>query len=521
MFVVFFGGIAPVAHRQSGMLHQWLPSDIGDREIIPVGTTVNNPYEFQTFGRSAIYTAQTVIDRTNVVDVLRNATSVFDRNASESKKLYDYYKGNQPILYREKQVRPEINNTIVVNRAYEIVTFKTGRFLYKDIQYINRRDNIDTDEVNVLNNFMHSEGKAGKDRVLTDWFHICGNGYRMIIDAKRSEGTPFHLYVLDPDRTLVVYTDTVEKEPVLGAYKTINADKETIWTAYTKTEVFTIKNWEIISQQSHMLGDVPIVEYQANNARLGAFEVVMSLLDAINLAQSNRLDGIEQFIQALMVFKAIDMSPESVQEMKQVGAICIPPDTDIEYLVNELNQEQTQTLVDDMYQAVLTICGMPNRNGGSSTSDNKGAVVLRDGWSAAATAVKETKQYFEASERRMLKMALKCFNTYMDAEEPEKDHNLSIADIDIHFDEGEYENTLEKAQVLTMLLGSDWVHPRQAYELSNIAPDPESAYNQGKAFHEEVERKEQEALDKEIEKSENEARKSLDNALKAGTTEDV
>ena len=170
------------------------------------------------------------------------------------------------------------------------------------------------------------------------------------------------------------------------------------------------------------------------------------------------------------------------------------PDTDMDYLTNELNQAQTQTLVDDLYQAVLTICGMPNRNGKTSTSDNKGAVVLRDGWSAAAIAVKETKQYFEASERRMLAMALKAFNIYRDAVVPKR-KPLSLEDVDIHFDEGEYENTLEKAQVLQMLLNNDWVHPRNAYEFSNITSDPEAAYLAGKEYHEAVQAQELDMLE--------------------------
>ena len=471
------------------------------------------PYKYDSFGRKAIYTGYTTVDESNVIEVLKKAIPTYESNAKDCKRLYNYYKGEQPILARTKSVRPEINNTIVVNRAYEIVTFKTGRFLYKDIQYVNRRESKNTDEVNRLNGFMHYEGKEGKDRSLADWFHICGHGYRMIIDAKMAEGVPFHVYTIDPQRAFVVYSDTVEQEPVLGAYYTLNADGQKIYTVYTKNQVFTVMNYEIIGEpKNHILGAVPIIEYKNNNARLGCFEVVLGLLDALNLAESDRLDGLENFIQALLVFKGLDIDDEGVQALKAEGAICIPPDTDLTYLVHELNQTQTQSLVDDLYQAVLTICGMPNRNGGSSTSDNKGAVVLRDGWSAAATAVKETRQYFEEAERRMLKIALKCFNTYMDADEPGIDHNLTISDIDIHFDEGEYENTLEKAQVLTMLLGNDWVHPRQAYELSNIAPDPESAYNQGKAFHEEQERKEQEELDRQIAKEVERAKASVNDA---------
>ena len=455
-----------------------------------------NGIKFSTFGRTPIFTCVTKITRDNVIDVLRKAIPIFEKNARECEYLYNYYKGDQPILMREKEVRPEICNTIVVNRAYEIVTFKTGRFLYKNIQYVNRGDN-NIDEINALNSFMYADGKNGKDRTLVDWMHICGHGYRMAKDAKKEEGTPFHTYTIDPRRAFVVYADTVEQEPVLGVYYTdvLDADGNKIktYTCYSDTEVFTVQNYEIKESVYHLLGGVPIVEYPANYARLGCFEVVLELLDAINLAESNRLDGIEQFIQALMVIKNMNMNAEDITFMKQVGAVCIPSESDIEYLTQELNQSQTQTLVDDMYQAVLTICGMPNRNGGSSTSDNKGAVVLRDGWSAAATAVKETKQYFEASERCMLKMVLKVFNIYRDAETKSR-NELALSDIDVHFDEGEYENTLEKAQVLTMLLSNDWVHPKNAYEFSNITSDPEAAYIAGREFHEQQMKLEEDQL---------------------------
>lgn len=442
-----------------------------------------------THGRTPVLTPVEEITEDNILYVLNSAIATFKQNARESDYLYDYYRGKQPIIYREKTERPEITNIVVENRAYEIVTFKTGRFLYKDIQYTNRSEQ-NVEEVNELNRMMYAEGKAGKDRELADWFHIAGHSYRLVVTAKDS---PFHIYSVDPRRAFVVYADTVDKPPVLGVYVTVYEDEQklmhTVYTAYTKNMVYKIENSQILDAQPHILGDVPLVEYPANFARLGCFEVVLSLLNALNTAQSNRLDGVEQFIQALLVFKGLDMKNGDIADLRREGAICLPPNTDMDYLTNELNQGQTQTLVDDLYQAVLTICGMPNRNGKSSTSDNKGAVVLRDGWSAAATAVKETKQYFEASERRMLAMVLKAFNIYRNAQVPERDE-LTIEDIDIHFDEGEYENTLEKAQVLQMLLGNDWVHPRNAYEFSNITSDPEAAYLAGKEYHDSVQKEE-------------------------------
>ena len=451
----------------------------------------------RTFGRTPILTPVTEITRENVIEVLNKAKPTFERNASDCVYLYNYYKGKQPILSRIKEVRPEICNMIVVNRAYEIVTFKTGRFLYKNIQYVNRSENM-TEEVNALNTYMYADNKCGKDRELVDWMHICGHGYRMVIDAPASDGVPFHTYTIAPDRAFVIYTDNYARTPLMGVYYTFYLDKDKIkhkvYTCYTANEVYEIENDEIKSVTPHLLGNVPIIEYPANYARLGCFEMVIELLDAINLATSNRQDGLEQFIQSLMVFKNMDIASTDFQKLRQMGALCLPADSDVEYLVQELNQTQTQTLIDDMYSAVLTICGMPNRHTGStSTSDNKGAVVLRDGWSAAATAVKETRQYFESSERQMLSMVLKVFNLYRDAV-IENNVELTMSDINVHFDEGEYENMLEKAQVLTMLLSNDRVHPKDAFTFSNITPDPESAYIAGQQFHDEQEEKQAEEL---------------------------
>lgn len=445
-----------------------------------------------TFGRTMILTDVEEITKDNLLRVLKKARGVFLKNKAECDSLYRYYRGEQPILNRVKFERPEINNMIVENRAFEIVTFKTGRFLYKDIQYTNRADDT-VEEVNELNRMMVADDKAGKDMILVDWMHIAGHGYRLTLTSDNPDA-PFHTYSVDPRRAFVVYSDTVEQEPVMGVYVTTKEDekrrKHTIYTVYTKDMIYEVENDVVTEIGSHILGDVPLVEYPLNHARLGCFEVVLSILNAINSAQSNRLDGIEQFIQALLVFKGLKMTDGDVAALKREGAICLPAGTDMDYLTKELNQSQAQTLVDDLYMAMLTICGMPNRNGGSSTSDNKGAVVLRDGWSAAATAVRGTKQYFASSERRMLAMVLKAFNTSRDAvlalsEEKKNRKPLTTADIDIHFDEGEYENMLEKSQVFTTLVGSGWVDPRDAMAFSNITGDPDAAYIAGKKFHEE------------------------------------
>jgi hypothetical protein len=52
---------------------------------------------------------------------------IMEKKTEIIRYLHDYYMGDQPILYREKAVRPEINNKTVENHALEIVRFKAGQ----------------------------------------------------------------------------------------------------------------------------------------------------------------------------------------------------------------------------------------------------------------------------------------------------------------------------------------------------------------------------------------------------------
>ena len=258
---------------------------------------------------------------------------------------------------------------------------------------------------------------------------------------------------------------------------------EPVYTAYTRHRVFTVRGGAVESERENPLGMVPIVEYDCNPERMGTFEPALALLDAINEVESNRVDGISQFVQSLMVLKNVDMDAETFKEMLSLGAVMISstPDqqADVQLLTAELNQDQAQTLVDSLYKTVLTICGMPFNVGGSaSTSDTGVAVTMRDGWSNSENRCKETEVMFKRAERRFLDIAL----AIMDA----TSHvGLASGDVEIKFTRRNYEAIQSKTQVLTTLLGSGKVAPRLAFQACGIFSDPEDAYNQSRRYVEE------------------------------------
>ena len=433
-------------------------------------------------GRQVIYTDVENITKDNLLVILHKAMTIHENNRYQIDYLYNYYKGDQPILNRVKDIREEINNKVVENRANEIVSFKTGYLMGQPVQYVTRKNdkqvNVDLD---IFNDFFFMEGKTTKDKKLVDWMHICGTAYRMILprkdDRQSSPEAPFNIYKLDPRYCFVVYFNGLGEEPKMGVKYVTQDDGTIITSVYTKDTYFEIKNDKIVKQESHTIGYIPIVEYPLNEARLGSFEIVLTMLDAINLLDSNRMDGIEQFVQALMVFKGVDIDSDDFKALKEKGGIKIPAEADVKYLIQELNQQQTQTLKNDMYETILTICGMPNRNGGSSTSDTGTAVIMRDGWSAAEARAQDTEEMFKESEKQFLRIAINIANTL-------RRLSLRLSDIDIRFTRRNYENIQGKAQVLTTMLANPKIDPKLAFEHCGMFTDPNLAYEDSRKYYE-------------------------------------
>ena len=438
------------------------------------------------YGRRVITTDVTQITAENVVAVLEEAMKLHEKNRSEIDYLWKYYKGEQPILQRSKTVRPEICNKIVENRANEIVSFKTGYLCGEPIQYVGRNcEESVTNNIGALNEYMFLVDKPALDQEVVEWGMICGTAYRMVLDNSSydadSDEAPFEMYTLDPRDTFVVYSNDVKRKRMLGVKYNTDEFGQKTFSAYTDGLYFTIKDGKVLEVKANGLGE-PIIEYPANNARLGSFEIVLPLLDAINNIESNRMDGIEQFVQAFVKFINCDITKEDFEALKDLGAIKVKSSdgqaADVDIVTNELNQQQTQTLKDDAYQAVLTICGMPNRNGGSSTSDTGSAVLLRDGWSLAESRAKDSELMFKRSEKETLRLVLKLCGGLADLD-------LRLKDIDMKFTRRNYDNIQSKSQVLVSMLQQPKIHPLLAFTHCGLFSDPESAYTMSNDYHEE------------------------------------
>lgn len=463
------------------------------------------------YGRRMIFTDATVITAENVAEEVRKATLVHESNRADTETLYGYYRGKTAILNKTKTVREEINHKVTENHSHEVTRFYEGYIFGEPIQYVRREktagdvaDDTIAADINALNSYMADAGKTACDGKLAMWMLVSGMGYRMALPNKEwsadGDEAPFKVYSLDPRQTFIVYSNDVDRRPVMAVHYVKETDgNERIFSVYTESSYYKFREFGSVEELPHVLGMIPIVGYPLDGeSRLGIFEIALPLLDAIDELQSNRMDDIVQFVNSFLAILGGQLDEETYQKLNEWKTLCLPEGVDAKYLSPTMSQNDVQTLKEDLYDAVLTICGVPNRNGGSSTSDNGVAVVYRDGWSAAEGRAKSIETSFEAAEKDFLRIILRILRDTVGT-------TLHLSDIRTHFTRRNYENISTKSQVLIAMLNSGKIHPELAFAHCGLFPDPESAYLQSKAWWEAQEEKQK----KEFERSDSAGRNSL------------
>lgn len=439
------------------------------------------------FGRKVIFSNVKQITNENVVEELNRSLLIHNQNRREIDYLYHYVGGDQPILYRTKEVRPEIKNNIVENHALEITRFMTAQSFGEPIQYVSVNDDEEkTKEIDKLNNFMKVIDKACDDIVIGDWQSTCGTAYREIWSKPRTEteeGEPcMGTEAPDPRYNYLVYGSGKGRPAVMSVAIREDEHGQDIYYCTTPTNVYAIKDGAIFEKECSINGHgrILLTEYPNNHRRLSDVEIVITLLDGINNIQSNRLDGIEQFVQAFVKFVNCEIDEATFLKMCKIGALKVKTvnpsmPADVGMVSSELNQEQTQVAKDDLYKNALIIEGMPNReqNTGGDTGQ---AVYLRNGWDFAEQRAKIDEPVTIKAEKMFLRNALSILKA-----KSQISSGLNIADIDVKITRNKTDNMLVKAQALLYLLEKG-IHPKIAIKTCDLWGDPEKVYVQSKPY---------------------------------------
>lgn len=430
------------------------------------------------YGRKIAYTDADRITVNNVVKVIGQCIGVFYGNKSAIRYLWRYYKGDQPVLYRTKISNEDITNKILENHAYEIVQFKVGQTYGEPVQFISRKDDDSINNaVDELNDFMTDANKQEKDIKSGEWQSATGTSFKAV-QSKKGE-VPFRITSPSPLNTFVIYNRTTE-EPILAVQELRDEDGRHYKLAFSDTMSFKIVDSNVVETKLHTYGAIPIVEYPNNHERLSDIELVISMLDAINNMQSNRMDGIEQFVQSWIKFVNCDVDEEQFAKMKMNHALVVKSinkdnKSDVDIMTQELNQTQCQVAKDDLLDNLQAILAIPNRESQNSGGDTQGAVSLRAGWDFSKSRAKLKDPIVKSSEKRL---AVAVLNTLRISG---NDLKLSIRDFDVQINHSPQDNMYTKSQTLLQLLQCG-IHPIVAIKTVGLWGDAEKTFTLSKPY---------------------------------------
>lgn len=432
------------------------------------------------YGRTIIYTNQNRIDENNIVQELNNALVYHTQNATEIDYLDRYYRGDQPILYRKKVNRPEVNNKVLVNLAYELVERKVAGICAEPIQYVLRgTDEKKSQEITELNAIVDSEDKQDCDIDICRWRSICGTAYRFIGNDENNgrllDESDFVLSCEDPRYTFVVYH--TNGNPAFSCQIRTDEEGKNLYYCFTNAQYFVIQGGVIIESGFNGNGAIPVIEYPNNSRRISDIELTIGITDSLNILSSDRVNGIEQFICSFMKFINCEIDASEFAKLKDLGAISVKSNNgdnraDVDILSQELNQTEGQVVFDDLYNKFLEIHGLANREGNTG-GDTGNAVSLRNGYHESNLREAIDEPILKKSERMSLRIILNRLRI-------KKGFTLVPSDVEIHINRDKLNNIMTKAEALKILLDSG-IHYKRAIRTVSLFNDSDRVAEESKA----------------------------------------
>lgn len=430
------------------------------------------------YGRKILYTDVETITADNIVNVVGDCIGNFYYNKTIIEYLWRYYKGDQPVLYRVKVQNADITNKIVENHAYEIVQFKVGQTYGEPIQFISRKDDDEINRaVDALNDYLVDANKQEKDIKAGEWQSATGTSFKAVRFANGE--IPFQIVAPTPMNTCVIYNRSTE-EPVVAVQELKDEDGRWYKLCYTDNYSCKLQNGVVSEWKLHAFGSIPIVEFPNNHERISDIELVIGLLDAINNMQSNRMDGIEQFVQYWVKFVNCEIDQKTFEEMKMSHALTVKSNNkdnkaDVEIMTQELNQSQCQVAKDDLLDNLQAILAIPNRESQNSGGDTQGAVSLRAGWDFSKTRAKQKDPIIKSAEKRLAIIILNILRV------TGNDLKISPRDFDVQINHSPLDNLYTKTQALAQMLQSG-INPRIAVATCGLWGDAEKVSLQSQPY---------------------------------------
>lgn len=335
-------------------------------------------------------------------------------------------------------------NKVVVNYCYNIVQNYRGYLTGIDIAYSSDKDIDQVFEVLNYNDVKQEDSNYLQDAL------VYGCAYEI---AYIDEWGKHRFKTLDPKNVIPIYDDTLDQDLVycIRFWSNKIADKDFyIVEVYSQSDIKTYKSdmgfqtFELVKEEPHYFGMVPITVFELNNDRVSIFDQVMTLQDAYNKLLSAEVDDFESFADAYLVLKGMmGTDAEDLADMKRNRALLLDNDAEASYLTKNISDTQIQNMLNNINDNIHKIANSPDFNSDKFMAQTGIAMRFK------LVQFENASSAIEAEMRKALQRRIELICAIGNI----KGDNLSFDDVKITFTRNLPTNLIETAQVVNSLRG--------------------------------------------------------------------
>jgi SPP1 family phage portal protein len=256
------------------------------------------------------------------------------------------YVDDVPVMERESP-----NELLTINNFAQYITnINTGYLLGNPVDY---KASDETDLLPVLN-VLKDQQISELDSELEEDCSMFGQAFENVFNDEEANVRSAKLSVFN---TIVVYDDSFKHNKMFAIYYSqvlsTNGDQQegvydvTIWTESNILERKLNKKVlsEDVDQDSeHFFEEVPVIHYMNNRRMKGDYEPVLTLIDAYNILQSDRVIDREKLVDALLAFYGTTVTADDQKALKKSRTVALPEGGKAEYIVKNVDEAGADVL---------------------------------------------------------------------------------------------------------------------------------------------------------------------------------
>lgn len=465
---------------------------------------------------------------------------IIEGQTERYKTAFDFYDGKEPITQFPENYEYQSK---IINITKPIVDIATQTFIGELPDIVTSGKKSEKDKISVLDQKLYDRQFANHIYETCHYSSKCGTGFLALYNKVGDTFPRFR--ELNPKFADCIYDCSLAMEHIMSycIVESNNAENgqpsQTKWIiyVYTKTKMFAYESsltylpqttipqaekqmlcvpylaWKTIGTDGkeeginyveHGFNDIPIVEFPNNAEYKGDAECVFDLIRLYNEIQNNRCKNVYDVVNYILFLKNIRLGDE--EETKKVIELLkkhhiLPSEgenVDAKFLSNPLNQDQMQTLANNIKDLIHLISRVPDLSG-VDFSQNASDPIIKIKTKPLLDLCSDKEKKCTEPYRRVLAMVL----GWCEKNDPNyEEYNFDISKTRLIYTHALPSNDNDMITMITNLSNSGMANPEVLLQQLSFVPSVHDYMKGMVKWNEEVDKRKEKVKNENIKANE-------------------